>query len=349
MEKIRLGRTELMVSASSFGALPIQRISEAESTKLLRMAYEGGMNYFDTANSYTDSEEKIGKALSHVRHDIIISTKTGATDKKTALAHIENSLRMLKTDYIDLIQLHNPAQLPDVDDPDSTYGALKEAQKKGYVRFIGITNHHADRAREAVLSGAYDTLQFPFSSLAAERDIELAKLTHEKDMGFIAMKGLSGGLITNAATTFSFIKQYPFVVPIWGIQKESELKEFLELEKNPPVYEEMLPIIEQDRKELCGDFCRGCGYCLPCPVGIDIPTVARMSLMLRRMPVAGQMRPAKRERVANIANCIGCRKCAERCPYHLDTPALLKESLADYQAFAAEYDKKMAEESKGNC
>ncbi|MDY3868354.1 MAG: aldo/keto reductase, partial [Pyramidobacter sp.] len=257
MDTIRLGRTNLMVSASGFGALPIQRVSLDEAKYLLRKAYDNGFTYFDTANSYSDSEEKIGAALSDVRERIIISTKSGGKDKKTVLEHIQLSLKRLKTDYIDLIQLHTPTELPDTEDPDSTYGALCEAQRRGYVRFIGITNHSAERARAAVLSGKYDTLQFPFSSISPAEDIELAQLAHEHDMGFIAMKGLAGGLITHAAATFAFMKKYPFVVPIWGIQRESELDEFIALEKNPPRYEDVEAIIEKDRRELPGSFCHG--------------------------------------------------------------------------------------------
>lgn len=261
MNKIRLGKTELMVSASAFGALPIQRVSFDEAKLILQKAYDNGINFFDTANAYSDSEEKIGYSLSDVRHNIIIATKSGASDKKTLLEHIQLSLKRMKTDYIDLLQLHNPATLPNPDDPDSLYGGLIEAQKKGWIRFIGITNHRLGVAEQAVLSDKYDTLQFPFSSLASEKEISLSKLANEHDMGFIAMKGLSGGLITNAATTFSFIKQYNYVVPIWGIQREKELDEFIELEKNPPAYDEkMKALIQKDRDELIGNFCRGCGY-----------------------------------------------------------------------------------------
>ena len=221
MKKIRLGKTELMVGASSFGALPVQRLSTEDACKLLRKAYELGMNYFDTAHSYTDSEEKIGLALSDVRKDIIISTKSPAKDKKTLLEQVQMSLERMKTDYIDILQLHNPDVLPDPEDPDSTYGGLLEAKKKGWVRHIGITNHSLARAVAAVKSGKYETIQYPFSSLATDEEVELTRLAKQEDVGFIAMKGLSGGLITNAATTFSFIKQYDNVVPIWGIQRES--------------------------------------------------------------------------------------------------------------------------------
>lgn len=340
MKKIRLGKTELMVGASSFGALPVQRLSTEDACKLLRKAYELGMNYFDTAHSYTDSEEKIGLALSDVRKDIIISTKSPAKDKKTLLEQVQMSLERMKTDYIDILQLHNPDVLPDPEDPDSTYGGLLEAKKKGWVRHIGITNHSLARAVAAVKSGKYETIQYPFSSLATEEEVELTRLAKQEDVGFIAMKGLSGGLITNAATTFSFIKQYDNVVPIWGIQRESELLEFIEMEKNPPAYDDaMKALIEKDRRELAGNFCRGCGYCKPCPAQIDIPTMARMSLLLRRSPYQRYMTEEFREKMLVIEQCRHCGACMSRCPYHLNTPELLQENLKDYLQFYEEHHK----------
>lgn len=327
-----------MVGASSFGALPIQRLSKTEAVKLLREAYELGMNYFDTAHGYTDSEEKIGMALSDVRKDIIISTKSPAKDKKTLLEDIETSLERMKTDYIDLLQLHNPNTLPDPEDPDGLYGGLLEAKRQGMIRHIGITNHSLERAVAAVKSGKYETIQYPFSSLASEEEIALTQLAKQEDVGFIAMKGLSGGLITNAATTFSFIKQYDNVVPIWGIQRESELLEFIEMEKNPPAYDDaMKALIEKDRRELAGNFCRGCGYCKPCPAGIDIPTMARMSLLLRRSPYQRYMTEEFKEQMMVIEQCLHCNACMSRCPYHLNTPELLQENLKDYLQFYEEH------------
>lgn len=334
MKKIRLGKTELLVSSSSFGALPIQRVSFDEAKLLLKKAYNNGINFFDTANAYSDSEEKIGYALSDVRKNIIIATKSGAGDKKTLLNHIELSLKRMKTDYIDILQLHNPAILPDIEDKDGVYGGLLEAKKKGWIRFIGITNHRIKVAEEAVLSDKYDTIQFPFSSLASELEIDLVKLAEKHDMGFIAMKALSGGLITNSETTFSFIKQYHNVVPIWGVQREYELDEFIELEKNPPKYDEnMKALIQKDRQELIGNFCRGCGYCQPCPSNIDIPTVARMILLLRRSPYQILLEDENKQKMMKIKECIKCGTCAKRCPYNLDTPKLIQENLEDYISF----------------
>lgn len=283
MDKIKLGQTNLMVSRSGFGALPIQRISFEATKSILRKAYDNGINFFDTARQYSDSEEKIGYALSDVRNNIIIATKSHARDKKSLFAHLETSLKNLKTDYIDIYQLHNPKDLPNQEDAEGLYAGLLEAKQKGMIRFIGITNHNIKTAIQAAESKLYDTIQFPLNSISADEDLKLIDVCKKKGIGVIAMKGLSGGLITNAATTFTFLRQFDNVVPIWGIQRMSELDEFIALEKNPPALDEaMWQLIQKDRIDLAGDFCRACGYCLPCPAGIDIPTQARISLLLNR-------------------------------------------------------------------
>lgn len=341
MDKIRLGRTELMVTACSFGALPVQRRSVDDAVKLLRKAYDGGINYFDTANMYTDSEMKLGLALSDVRHDIIISTKSGGKDKATVTAHIENSLRMLKTDYIDLFQFHNPASMPLPDDDDGPFAAALEAKRKGYIRHIGITNHRLDLANRCIESGLFETMQFPFSYIGSGEEIGLASKCKQADMGFIAMKGLAGGMLTNAKACMNFIKQFDNVVPIWGIQTEEELDEWLRLEKEGDfkLNDELKAVIEHDRKELCGNFCRSCGYCLPCPAGIDIPQAARMDRLLRRSPYGPYMTKEYHEKMHLIDNCLHCGACASRCPYGLNTPELLQHMLADYDKFYAEHAK----------
>lgn len=335
MEKIRLGRTGLKVSRTSFGALPIQRISFDDARRILRKAYDNEINFFDTARAYSDSEEKIGYSLSDVRKNIIIATKSAANDGKTLMEHLETSLRNMKTDYADILQLHNPAKLPDPDDENGTYRAMVKAKEKGMIRFIGITNHRLNLALEAARSGLYDTVQFPLNSLASDEDLKIIPTCRENDIGLIAMKGMSGGLITNAATTFAFLRQFDNVVPIWGVQRESELDQFIELEKNPPALDdEMLAIIAKDRKELSGAFCRGCGYCLPCPAEIPIPNAARMSLLLRRSPFQDYLSDHWKQQMDRIDNCISCGHCKAHCPYGLDTPELLKIMLKDYREFS---------------
>ena len=338
METMELGKTGLRVTRTSFGALPIQRIPKADAVRLVRRAVDGGINYFDTANMYTDSEEKLGEALRGVRQSVVISTKSAATDKKTALSHIEQSLRSLQTDYIDLFQFHNPARLPDIHDPDGAFAAALEMKEKGYIRHIGITNHRPGVAREAILSGDFETLQFPFCYLASDLDLELVSLCKEHGLGFIAMKGLSGGLLNNAEACYAFMRQFDHVVPIWGIQREEELDQWLELSRRDPrLTPELQAVIEQDRKELAGNFCRSCGYCLPCAAGIDIPQAARMSALLRRSPYQRYMSDEWHAKMHKIEACIHCDACKSRCPYGLDTPALLQLMLQDYDAFYAEH------------
>lgn len=338
MEKIRLGRSELMVSRTAFGALPIQRISKADAVKLVRRAVDSGINYFDSANNYSDSEEKLGEALKGLRQDVVISTKSGGKDKKTVLEHIELSLRRLQTDYIDLFQFHNPEKMPDINDPDGPFAAALEMKEKGYIRHIGITNHRPPVAMEAIASGNFETMQFPFCYLSTDVEINIAKACEAADMGFIAMKGLSGGLLNNAEACYAFVRQYPNVVPIWGIQHEWELDQWLELDKrNPGMTEELKAVIEKDRAELAGNFCRGCGYCLPCAAEIDIPWAGRMTYLLRRSPYRQFMTDEWYAKMQKIENCIHCDACKSRCPYGLDTPALLQRMLADYNEFYAKH------------
>lgn len=337
MEKIRLGKTGLMVSRSGFGALPIQRCTTQEAVSLLQAAYDGGINFYDTSLVYSDSEEKLGLAFDGGRRkNIIIATKTPSTTREGVLKDVAVSLSRLKTDYIDILQLHNPAQLPDANDPQSSYAALLELKRSGVIRFIGVTQHRLSNARQALHDATYDTLQFPLSPLSSEEDIAFIKECAAADMALIGMKALSGGLITNAATSFAFLRQFENVVPIWGIQHQWELDNILDLEANPPTLDDaMWEQIARDRRELMGSFCRGCGYCLPCPVDIPISMAARMSLLLRRSPYRGYMTPEWAEKMERIENCIGCGHCSAHCPYHLDTPALLKTMLADYRAFYA--------------
>ena len=334
MERVRLGRTNLQVTRTAFGVLPLQRVGMDEAVRILRRAYEAGINFYDTARAYSDSEEKIGRALGRVRDKIIISTKTVATDRNGVLGDLETSLRKLRTDYVDILQLHNPAQLPDPGDPNSSYAGLVSAREKGMVRHLGITNHRRDLALRAVESGLFDTIQFPLCMISVDEDLALAAACSKSDLGMIAMKGLAGGLITNARAAFAFMRSLPGVVPIWGFQRMGELAEFIDLDADPPALDDDLKsAIENDRRELAADFCRACGYCLPCPAEIPIPMAARMRLCLRRMPHEQFLTKEWQEKMGRIRNCTKCRQCAERCPYGLDTPALLETMLEDYENF----------------
>ncbi len=333
MKTVTLGCTGIQSPKNGFGALPIQRDSEEYAVKLLREAYEKGFTFFDTANQYTDSEKKLGMALSDVRDNIHIATKTGATDAETFWTHLNNSLRVLKTDHIDIYQFHNPPFCPKPDDGTGLYEAALEAKEKGMIRHIGITNHRLAVAFEAIESGLYETLQFPFCYLATEKDIELVKLCEKKNIGFIAMKALSGGLLNRADACYAWLDQFDNVLPIWGIQRQSELDQFVSFKENPPSLSdpEIEAIIEKDRIDLAGSFCRSCGYCMPCPMGIEIPNCARMSQLIRRMPSAPYLTQEWQDKMKMIEQCVHCGQCMSKCPYNLDTPDLLRRNLDDYE------------------
>lgn len=334
MQKITLGSTGIVTSKNGFGALPIQRVDFEYAGILLKKALDNGINFIDTARFYTDSEEKIGYTHGDVRDQIFLATKTMAQNGDKLKEELNISLDLLKTDYIDVYQFHNPKFCPLPGDGTGLYEAALEAKGKGQIRHIGITNHRIAVAVEAAESGLYETIQFPFSYLATKEEEALVKLCAQRNIGFIAMKAMAGGLASSSAAAYAFLAQYDNVLPIWGVQREEELDEFISYAEDPPVLDESLTaIIEADREELSSEFCRSCGYCLPCPVDIDIPNAARMSLMLRRAPLSVYLNEEWQAKMKQVEECIECNHCKEHCPYHLDTPRLLKDNLADYKTF----------------
>lgn len=331
MVEVTLGSTGITVNKNGFGALPIQRISDEDAVCLIRKAYEGGINFFDTARCYSDSEKKVGIALEGIRDKVIVATKTMSTTVEGFWEDLEISLDNLKTDHVDIYQFHNPSFCPRPGDGTGLYEAMLEAKAQGKVKHIGITNHRLSVANEAIDSGLYETLQFPFCYLATDKDIELVEKCRKANMGFIAMKALSGGLINNSRAAYVYLAQFDNVLPIWGVQRENELDEFLSYVQEPPVMtQELEELIRHDREQLQGEFCRGCGYCMPCPVGIEINNCARMSLMIRRSPSEAQLTPKMQEKMKLIEKCLHCGQCKGKCPYGLDTPTLLEKNLKDY-------------------
>ena len=332
MKQITLGRTGITVPQNAFGALPIQRVDLPTAVGLLRRAYEGGMRFFDTARAYSDSEEKIGAAFAGMREKVYIATKTQAKNAEDFRKDLHTSLRMLKTDYIDLYQLHCVPKCFRPGDGSGLYEAMLEAKAQGLIRHIGITAHLIGVAEEIVASGLYETLQFPFSYISSERDIALARACEAAGMGFIAMKGLAGGLLTNADACMAFVSQFE-ALPIWGVQRTEELEQWLSFfEKTPAMTDDLLAVIEADQKALAGNFCRGCGYCAPCTVGIVINQCARMSQMVRRAPSAAWLSPHWQAEMEKIDDCVDCGLCMTRCPYGLEIPTLLRKNLADYRS-----------------
>ncbi len=336
MQTVKLGKTGLTVTKPAFGALPIQRRDKDEAVRILRRAYEGGIRYFDTANAYTDSEEKLGLALADVRKDVVISTKSQGRDYDTVAKHIQLSLERLKTDYIDLFQFHLAGKWDDID--NGAYEAARDAKVKGYVRHIGVTCHSIRFAEEAVASGRFETLQYPYSYLSSPEETALVRSCLDAGMGFIAMKALAGGLLANARAVHAFMREQDGVVPIYGVQTRSELEQWLALAReDPAMTPELQAVIDKDRSELGGQFCRSCGYCMPCPQGIEIRNCARMDMLIRRSPWRPYFTPEWQAKMNKIKDCVECGRCKSKCPYHLDTPNVLKYMLKDYWEFYEEH------------
>jgi len=345
MRDVTLGMTGITVPQNGFGALPIQRVSEEEAVHLLRKAYEGGMRFFDTARAYSDSEEKIGAAFGPgslpdggaIRDHVYIATKTAAKTPEEFWEQLETSLRNLRTDHIDIYQFHQVSQCWRPGDGSGMYECMLEAKAQGKIRHIGVTAHKIRVAEECVESGLYETMQFPFSYLSSEEELNLVKRCREKNVGFIAMKSLAGGLITHSDAAMAFTQQFDNVLPIWGVQRDRELDEWLRYFEtgDAEMTDEILAYIEKEKKELSGDFCRGCGYCMPCPQGIQINNCARMSLMIRRAPSKAWLTEEWQNNMKQIEKCVNCRQCTKKCPYGLDTPALLRKNYEDYMQVLA--------------
>lgn len=332
MDRVTLGSTGITVNKNGFGALPIQRLSEEDAVYLIRKAFNAGITYFDTARAYSDSEEKLGKAVHGIRDKLFIATKTHAQNPEEFWSELNTSLKNLNTDYIDVYQFHNPQKCHLPGDGSGVYEAMLEAKKQGKIRHIGITSHRLDVAHKAIESGCYETLQYPFSYISGEQELELVKLCKEHNMGFIAMKGLSGGLLTNYKACYAFEAQFDNVLPIWGVQREKELDQWISCIDNPPrMTDELKKIIDDDRKELSGEFCRSCGYCMPCTVGINIRQCARMIQLIRRSPSEEFLTEESQAMMRKIKDCVNCGKCKSKCPYGLDTPNLLRKNLEDYE------------------
>ena len=339
MRNVTLGSTGIVVPQNGFGALPIQRDSMEVAADLLRKAYTGGMRFFDTARAYSDSEDKVGLAFGQTggifetkREEIVIATKTHALTPEDFWKDLETSLAKMNCKYIDIYQFHQMNVCWKPGDGSGMYEAMLEAKKQGKIHHIGGTTHKIGIAREIVESGLYETLQYPFSYLASEEELKLYQMVKDHNMGFICMKGLAGGLINNSKAAMAFMSQFDNALPIWGIQRENELEEWLSYMKvTPTMTEEMNAYIRHEQDELSGNFCRGCGYCMPCTVGITINQCNRMSLMIRRAPSKKWLGEEWQKEMDKIEDCINCGVCKTRCPYELDIPTLLRENLDDYR------------------
>jgi predicted aldo/keto reductase-like oxidoreductase len=338
MEKVRFGKTGLMVSRVALGGIPIMRVSKAEAAKLVQDAIGLGINFIDTAHVYADSEEKIGEGIKGTRReDLIIASKSPANDKKQFNENLDLSLKRLGVDYIDIYQLHNvgsEARRDAVLAPGGAYEGLREAVKAGKVRFPAFSSHSLPVALELMKSGKFASVQFPFNYIDHDAEKEAIPLAKALDMGFIAMKPMGGGLLGNAGLSFRYLLQYDNIVPDPGIEKIEEIREIAGIvEKKPPLTAEDKAEIEKLRTEFGPSWCHRCDYCQPCPQDIPISLVLGTKSSMKRMS-AERARSMLEPAIETAKTCLECGDCMTRCPYHLEIPKLLKESITYFAAHA---------------
>ena len=335
MEMVRLGKTEITVPKNGFGALPVQRVSLEDGVKLLRNAYEGGFRFFDTARAYSDSEEKLGEALADVREHIFLATKTMARDREAMAKDINTSLKNLRTDYIDLYQVHNPnlQQLEQVCAPGGALEALMEAKEQGRIRHLGLTAHSLEVFEKALELPWVETIMFPYNLVETQGEALMARAA-EKGIAVIAMKPLAGGAIEDGRLALRYIRQNPNVtVLIPGMYCPDEVRQNVEAVSDAsPLSDEEKARIEEIRQQLGTNFCRRCNYCAPCTVGISIPNVFLFQGYLRRYGLGDWARDRYSAMAVKAGDCVECGACEERCPYHLPIREMLKAAAKDFGA-----------------
>jgi len=343
LHKIRLGKTGMMATRVGFGGIPIQRLGEDEAVAVVRRCLDLGVNFIDTANGYTTSEGRIGKAIAGRRDSLIIATKTLSRKPEGIAQHLEQSLSRLGTDYIDLYQLHSISDFATLDfvlSPGGPVSALEDAKRAGKIRHIGVTSHQIDVAKKAVSSGRFETIMFPFNFVTDEAAVELLPLCRRHDVGFIDMKPLAGGMISNATIAFKYLFQFPDVVTIPGIEKVQEIEEIVRILDGP------LALTGAEKDEMAGlkqqlgtRFCHRCDYCQPCKEGIAISTVMTYPSLAARLPAEGLYEGFWGALIGKAAACSKCHECEERCPYHLPISDMIAEFYEQYEKDRVNYER----------
>jgi predicted aldo/keto reductase-like oxidoreductase len=342
MNKIRLGRTDLMVTGIGLGGIPIQRLEEAEAIRVVERCLDLGLNFIDTANGYTVSEERIGKAVKgRKRQDVIIATKTFPGTADDIRRNLDLSLKRLQTDYIDIYQFHqvgNEDLFQRVLGPaDDLYSVFEEAKKAGKIRHIGVTSHQIDIAKKLVTSDKFETLMFPFNVITSEPADELLPLCRKHDVGFIDMKPMAGGMLYDAPVAFKWLFRFPDIALIPGIEKIEEIEEIVGLYEG---HHEMTPAeltrMQALKEELGTRFCRRCDYCQPCPQGIPISMVMTFPSFVKRLPQTWFTEGMVPKAMNKASECIECGECETRCPYDLPIREMLKENYDLFEKIQAE-------------
>jgi hypothetical protein len=345
MEMVRLGRTNMMVSRLGFGGIPIQRLPEENAVAVVKRCLDLGITFLDTANGYTTSEERIGKAIAGRRHKVILATKSGARNREDLEKHLKLSLKRLGVDYIDLYQFHGVNDFKSLDAvlaPGGLMPVVEQAKEAGLIRHIGITSHQMDVAKKAVLSDRFETIMFPFNFLTPEAADELFPQCLEHDVGFIDMKPMAGGMVDNASIAFKYLRRFQEVVMIPGIEKIQEIEEISAIfEGSTEMTQTELQEMERIKNELGARFCHRCDYCQPCEAQIPISAVLACRSFYKRLPSEGFFGGFVAPAMAKATECVDCGECEERCPYHLPIREMIKEQAEWYAQEKRKYEERV--------
>ncbi|MBN1661379.1 MAG: aldo/keto reductase [Anaerolineae bacterium] len=335
MRTVVLGRTGLGVSRVGFGGIPIQRLTEAEAVRVVQRCLDLGITFFDTANGYTTSEERIGKAIQGRRDGVVLATKTGARDKEMAEEHLALSLRRLQVDHIDLWQFHNVSDRDAYErvlGPGGALEAARDAVEAGKVGHVGLTSHSMEVALAAVESTLFETIQFPFNFVTNEAEARLVPLARAHDVGFIAMKPFGGGLLDDARLAIKYLLQFEGVVPDPGVQSVDEIEEIAGIVAGAwALTDEERREIERIRGIVDRRFCRRCQYCEPCPQGVRISVVMTVRSFVERFPPEMVATGFVAQAMASASACIECGECEDKCPYRLPIREMIRENVAYYE------------------
>ena len=341
MKKTRLGKTELLVSQIGFGGIPIQKPSEEEAIAIVKDSLDREINFIDTSRVYTTSEERIGKAVKDRRKNIIIATKTASRKPDNVAKDIETSLDKLQTDYIDLYQLHNVStseDLKNVLSPEGPMAVILKAKEEGKLRHIGITSHRIGVAKEAILSGFFETVMVALNFVNNEAKDDLLPLAKEHDVGVIIMKPMAGGMLENPVISFKYLMQFPDIVPLIGISKVGEMEQNLNILKgSAEITEAEQKEMARIKNELGTGFCRMCNYCQPCPQGILISAIMYTQVAITRFDPERIFEGEWDKFMDKVPDCIDCGECEKRCPYHLPIRERIKEAAEKYAAAKNDY------------
>ncbi len=346
MENVILGRSGLSVSRLGFGSIPIQRVSEQEAIAVIERCLDLGITFLDSANAYSTSEERIGKAIRGRRQGLVLASKSNNRNAETLQEHLELCLKRYGSDYIDLYQVHNVRDfdtLSQVLEGKEVMGVLEEAKRKGKIKHIGISSHNMDVAIEAVKSDRFETLMFAFNCITSEPAEKLLPLCREHDVGFIAMKPLEGGMISNVTIAFKYLFQFPDIAVLVGTEHVHQVDQIVEVLSGPmDMTEEEQQEMQRLREELGTKFCRRCDYCQPCPEDIPISTMMEIRSFMNRLPLAGLFQGRIGTELEKSLGCTQCGECEARCPYQLPIRELMEEYANLYQELRKKYQETTA-------